>query len=427
MDFAQHCNQGFGANWRGILFRETYPQLADIVAKSKRWFYRMFPGIKFNSSDHLWTWPTGEQLALRHMRVEDDYWNYHGHEYPWIGFEELTNWSTIACYDSMKACLRSSYPGMPRKYRATANPYGVGHNWVKDYFVSPAPAGVVIEDGGMRRVRLHGTVWENRALLDVDPLYIDKIASIADPNKRKAWLGGSWDIVAGGMFDGVWREEVHMIRPFIVPPRWRIDRSFDWGSSKPFSVGWWASSDGTEVTTGVDEDGEEIKRAFPRGTLFRIAEYYGWSGKANEGCRMLASEVGRNIKRKEIEMGLAARVEPGPADSSIFDTVNGNCIADDMANAGIRWERADKTAGSRRNGWELMRDRLDACLTHPMERPGMFIFDTCRHFIRTVPSLPRDEKDPDDVDTDAEDHVGDESRYRCLMPARIASSKPLVM
>jgi hypothetical protein len=429
MDFAQHCGRGFGIHWRGILFRETYPQLSDVVAKSKRLFYRIFPGIKFNASDYVWTWPTGEQLYLRHMRVPDDYWNYHGHEYPWIGWEELTNWPNQECYDSMKACSRSSHIGMPRKYRATANPYGVGHNWVKAYFVDPAPAGEIVWDEGGRlsRVRIHGTVRENKTLLAADPDYIAKLRSISDENKRKAWLGGSWDIVSGGMFDGVWREEVHMVRPFEVPKRWRIDRSFDWGSSHPFSVGWWAVSDGTEVDIGADINGEDRKRVFPRGSLFRIAEWYGWSGKANEGCRMLASEIGRGIKQREVEMGLYGRVQAGPADSSIFETQNGVCIADDMARSGIAWERADKSPGSRKNGWERMRDMMASCLDFPMERPGLFIFDTCRHFARTVPSLPRSDKDPDDVNTEAEDHVGDETRYRVTMPARIATQTSLSM
>jgi len=190
-------------------------------------------------------------------------------------------------------------------------------------------------------------------------------------------------------------------------------------------VGWWAVADGTEVVVGVDAQGAPQRRAYPRGTLFRIAEWYGWNGKANEGLRMLASEVGRKIVAMEREMGFAGRVQPGPADSSIFDTQNGVCIADDMARSGVRWERADKSPGSRRNGWELMRDRLAAGLDWPMERPGLFVFDTCRQFLRTVPGIVRDTKNPDDVDTQAEDHCADEVRYRCLMPARVASSQVL--
>lgn len=428
MDFAQHCGQGFGPYWRGILFRETYPQLADVVAKSKRLFYRMFPGIKWNASDYIWTWPTGEQLFLRHMRVPDDYWNYHGHEYPWIGWEELTNWATGDCYESMKSCSRSSFPGMPRKYRATANPYGVGHGWVKEYFIDPAPPGIVVEnERGLQRVRIKGFFFENTALMKADPDYVAKLQSIADPNKRKAWLGADWNIVSGGIFDGVWREEVHILRPFEVPKTWRIDRAFDWGSSRPFSVGWWATADGTEIQVGIDPDGEPVKRAFYRGSLIRVAEWYGWNGTPNVGCRMLAAEIARGIKEKEAAMGWEGRVLNGPADSAIFETQNGVCIADDMARVGINWVRADKGPGSRRNGWERVRNWLAAGLEHPMENPGLFVFDTCRHFIRTVPGLPRDEKDPDDVDTDAEDHVGDETRYRITMPARTASVEALTV
>lgn len=417
MDFAQHCGQGFGVNWRGVLFRQTYPQLSDVIAKSKRWFYQIFPGIKFNGSDHTWTWPSGEQLLLRHMRTEDDYWNYHGHEYPWIGFEELTNWPSSACYDSMKSCSRSSYPGMPRKYRSTCNPYGIGHNWVKAKFIDPAPSGVVIREAGQsERVRLHGSLYENKILLKADPEYIQKLESITDENKKKAWLQGSWDIVSGGMFDDVWLQDKHVIQPFAIPKDWRIDRSFDWGSSAPFSVGWWAESNGTDAPDG---------RNYPRGTVFRIAEWYGWNGKPNEGCRKLAGEIAHGILNFEKEMKLTGKVQPGPADSAIFDTQNGVCIADDMLRVGVRWERADKGPGSRRNGWEHMRGMMKASLDHPQEKPGLFIFDTCRHFMRTVPVLPRSDKIPDDIDTLAEDHIADEARYRLMMPNRTATINQL--
>jgi hypothetical protein len=105
-DFAQHCGRGFGPHWRGILFRETYKQLEDVLSKCKEWFYPAFPGIKWLGSKdaYYWKWPTGEMLYLRHFSKPDDYWNYHGHEYPWIGWEELTNWPTLDGYESMKTC-----------------------------------------------------------------------------------------------------------------------------------------------------------------------------------------------------------------------------------------------------------------------------------------------------------------------------------
>ena len=113
-------------------------------------------------------------------------------------------------------------------------------------------------------------------------------------------------------------------------------------------------------------------------------------------------------------------MHPGPADSSIFDEENGNCVATDMQDEGVIWLHADKRAGSRKQGWEQMRKRLQHAKRvrgEPREYPGLFVFKgRCEQFERTVPSLPRDEKDPDDVDTNAEDHIGDETRYMIRGP-----------
>ena len=198
---------------------------------------------------------------------------------------------------------------------------------------------------------------------------------------------------------------MHIVEPFEIPKTWRIDRSFDWGSSKPYSVGWWAESDGCDIKL---RDG--ATRSTQRGDLFRIAELYGWTGKPNEGTRELAVEIARKIKAQDMSNG--HRVHAGPADSSIFDVTNGNCIADDMGRIGVHWTKANKNPGSRMNGWELLRKRFKNSISR--EGPGMYIFETCRQFIRTVPVLPRDDKKLDDVDTLAEDHIGDETRYRCL-------------
>lgn len=171
MSYAQHVGRGFGDHWRGTLFRLTYPQLADVVAKSRRWFYQIFPGAKFNESDYVWKWPTGEMLYFRYGANEDDYWNYHGHEYPWLGFEELTNWRNLSFYEAMHSTCRSSHPGMPRMVRATCNPFGVGHASVKERFqIGAIPAGQIIrQEGALPRVRIHSTIYENTHLLKNDP------------------------------------------------------------------------------------------------------------------------------------------------------------------------------------------------------------------------------------------------------------------
>lgn len=419
MDFAQHVNQGFGSDWRGILFRKTFPELADVIAKSKKWFPLLFPGAKYNQSTHTWTFPQGEELLLRHMRTQDDYWAYHGHAYPWIGWEELTTWADDKCYKVMMSCCRSTRPGMPRCYRATTNPYGTGHNWVKRRFYLPQSIGRIIrgvdEDGHPEppRVAIQGKIWENKILLHADPDYIPKLKQAArNPSELKAWLEGSWDIVAGGMFDDLWNSQVHIV-PSVpldrIPKRWKIDRSFDWGSSKPFSVCWWAESNG--------EPFESQGRVYGRvpGDLYLISEWYGFNGNRNEGLRMLASRVAQGIMDREEDWGIIGRVKPGPADSSIFDEENGNNISKDMEREGVRWTPADKGPGSRKQGWEQMRKMLSGALPQahgPREMPGLFVFDQCHQWLETVPTLPRDDKDLDDVDTDAEDHAGDATRYR---------------
>lgn len=434
MDFAQHCGVGFGAAWRGVLFRRTYKQLDDVVAKTKRLFYQIFPGIKL--TDYVWKWPTGEELLLRHFDHPDDYWNYHGHEYPWIGWEELTNWPSMDCYESMLSCNRSSRKGIPLKVRSTTNPFGVGHNAVKRYFIDPMPRGHVyseardipqFENGEivrrrvlMKRVAIHSSYLENPKLLVADPLYLANLEKITDPNKRKAWLFGDWDITSGGMFDDIWTAGCHVLKPFDIPADWRINRSLDWGTAHPFSIGFWAESDGTPALVAGKQ------RTFPRGTLFRMGEWYGCTGKPNEGIRMTSTKVAQGVIEREKTLLIHGRCKPGPADSQIFDTGDETSVAINFASEGVRWLEADKRKGSRKNGVELFRSRLESSLNGE-GKPGIYVFDRCRDFIRTVPGLPRSDKDPDDVDTDAEDHAWDETRYRILGPKPAAMTTSIGM
>lgn len=420
MDFCQYVGLGFGAAWKGIIFRCEYKHLEDVITKSKKWIPRIFPGARFmeSTAQLKWVFPDGEQLLFRAATKESDYWDYHGHEYPWLGFEELTNWASPGFYLSMFSVCRSTHPDprMPRHIRATTNPYGVGHNWVKARFIDPAPRERIIRDTlGRSRVAIHGSIYENKILLKTDPSYLKNLESDTNLNRKKAWLFGDWDIVAGGAVDDVWNRELHVLKPFRIPKTWTVNRSFDWGSAKPFSVGWWAETDGTraELRPGV-------YRHFPRGTLFRIAEWYGSNGQPNEGCKMLSDQIGRGIRERETRLkerlGIP-EILAGPADASIFDEREGDTIAAAIdrgfGSRGV-FTPANKAPGTRHQRLEILRTRLSASAQDVMEEPGLFIFENCRDWLRTVPVLPRDEKDPDDVDTHAEDHAYDETGYRIL-------------
>jgi hypothetical protein len=442
MDFTQEVGKGFGEDWKGVIFRKTYPELQDIIDKSKKWFWRMFPGAKYNEQKSWWVFPDGEKLMFRPFSRKEDYWSFHGHAYPFIGWEELTNWADSSCYKVMFSCSRSTRPGMPRKIRATCNPYGIGHNWVKNRFELPVRNNhrttrlindKTDEDGRPEptRIAVHGFLRENIILMTADPEYVNRIAAAArNEAEKRAWLEGDWDITAGGMFDDIWYncKQYSVVDPFEVPSSWKIDRSFDWGSSKPFSVGWWAESDGSDLRLANGQ-----VRSTVRGDLFRIAEWYGCGKNDNEGLKLLATEISKGIVERELKWGIRDRVRPGPADSSIFDEENGNCISDDMLQEvtiggvkykGIKWKRADKSPGSRKQGWEQIRKMLQNTIPNgaPRENPGLFVVSTCKDFLRTVPSLPRDDKDLDDVDTDAEDHIGDEVRYRVRFERKEAKS-----
>lgn len=424
MDFAQHVGKGFGADWRGVLFRQTFPELSDVVNKSKKWFPRIWPQAVFNEAQMRWRWPEGEELMFRHFRTPDDYYSYHGHAYPWIAWEELTTWPDSKCYTVMMSCSRSTRPNMPRKYRATTNPYGVGHNWVKQRFALPVPHGSIIgnivkevDDKGRplpSRIAVKGHLSENKILLHADPGYVDKIRAAArNASELAAWLDGSWDIVAGGMFDDCWIPKFHVVPNLtmdMIPRRWKVTKSYDHGMSKPFSVGWWAESNGEPI---VFTNG--LRLGSVRGDVFRIFEWYGWRGTANEGLRYTAAEIANGINEREQEWGVYGRSRTGVADSSIFDDYEpGHSVAGDMERLGVRWIPADKGRGSRSQGWQQIRTFLKNAIPIKgvgRENPGLFVCQRCDQFLRTVPCLPRDEKNLDDVDTLAEDHVGDEVRY----------------
>lgn len=409
MAFFQFVGRGYGADWKGIIFRQTYKQLEEIVAKTRRFFPAMCAGAVFRAGAMEWVFPAGESLKLRHARRPADMENYQGHEYPFVGFDELCNLHEQETYERAKGFCRSSNPHVPKMLRATANPLGPGHLWVKRYFIDPAPPLTVIETERGDRVFIPATIYDNVNLREADPDYVRRLESITDENLRRAWLEGDWNVVAGSFFGDVWTGR-NVIAPFAVPADWYVFRAMDWGSARPFSIGWWAVADGNEAGDG---------RIYPRGALVRINEWYGakrdMAGLTipNEGLRLSSREVARGILERERLMrerwGIAVR--PGPADPAIYASVDGPSVADNMAAEGVSFERADN---SRVTGWQQMRERIWG----EDEKPLLYVFKTCTEFIRTIPAAPRDERIPDDIDTEYEDHVADEARYACMWRRR---------
>jgi hypothetical protein len=438
--FRRFVGRGYGAFWRGVIFDREYKNLDDLVNKSMRWFPRFNDGAKFHASkaDYRWTWPTGEELLFRQVKRSSDYWGYHGQEFPFIGWNELSKYPTSELYDAMMSCNRTSYlpqenkqpdgsvlPEIPLVVFSTTNPFGAGHNWVKMKFIDAAKPGQVVrktvkvfnprtqqrEDLTKTQVRIFGSYKENRYL---PPEYIAELEGIKDLNKKKAWLWGDWDIVAGGALDDLWDSSILVLPRFKIPAAWKIDRSMDWGSSHPFSVGWWAEANGEEVVL-------PNFRTFcpPKGTLIRIHEWYGTEEMgSNKGLKMSAADVAKGIRRIEKQLMSDGYIRtlpaPGPADNQIYEVRerDSDTIAKKMEDQGVHWTRSDKSPGSRKNGLQLLRDRLEASIRN--EGVGIYFMDHCTATLALLPVLPRDEDTPDDVDTESEDHTYDDVRYRVL-------------
>ena len=412
MDFLQDVGVGHGAAWRGILFRESFPQLEDVIAKCDKWIPRMFPTAKYNSSKHKWTFEDGETLLLRFIEKESDYNNYHGHEYPWIGFEELTNWMDASCYLVMMSCNRSSKKGMPRKYRSTCNPSGVGHAWVKRHFnIQKGNANKIFTDEyGQTKCYINSNLLENKVLLEADPTYQHRLMTQTqdDPIRRKAWVYGSWDIIAGGALTDLWEPDIHEIEPFKIAKSWKLFRTFDYGSAKPWAVTYLAICNGEEADNGL---------WFPKGTAIVISEIYGCKhGEANVGDEATTQEISDRIKAEDERLFKihGIKVKPGPADNSIWEVKDGASIAMSLVKHGVFWTRSYKGSGSRIAGLAKIRDMLGAAKRQEIENPGLYFFNTVLHHIRTLTILQRDKKKPEDVNTEQEDHAYDSLRYGLL-------------
>jgi len=405
MDFAQHVGKGYGAYWKGVLFRESAPQLDDVIGRTKKYFHQLFPGAKYLGSigKQKWVFEDGEELHFRAMKTPEDYYKFHGHEYPWIAWEELTNWRNNECYESVKSLNRCSKEGVPIKYRSTCNPWGPGHFWVKKYFIDPAPVRTkIVSEEGKIRLRIHGELKENK-FMNVEE-YEAILRAIPDPHLRSAWLEGSWDIAAGGFFEGIWNPTKHIIKPFKIPSTWKYIIGFDWGYQKPGSLGIWAKSDGKVLPDG---------QYFPRGSIIRVDEWY-MAETDHKG--QTVPDKGLRLDNEKQAQGIFERTKDLPtiqwvADPSIFRNQSGPSIQRQFNKVcKLPFRAADN---ERIPGWQSVIRLLAESAKEAPEQPGLWIFNTCKEWLRTVPVLMRDSNNVEDIDTTAEDHIADETRYVC--------------
>lgn len=436
------------------LFRLTRKELNDNHMVGEGGFYDLLGDavnsryVKINNSDHVITFRNGHNnsfmngsmIHLCHCQHENDKYNYRGAEMTVLMIDEATlfTWSKYAYLRTRVRKTKKWKPPkafidkwgddfFPRILLGT-NPGGISHNKFKKEFVKIAPPFTITQmtkkRGGMRRQYIPARLDDNPSIDKEE--YEGRVMGVGNDAVARMLLEGDWDAVAGGMFDDIWDEDIHMIEPFEIPYTWYVDRTYDWGNADPFSVGWWAQSDGSEVELA---DGTKV--TYPKGTLFRIAEWYGCvEGEENVGIGLTGYEIGHGIKQIEENNPVfenTERVHGGPADKQIWNQnpkqdssytstaqeINAGYYGKDSYKLFDIFTKADQSPGSRIRGWSTLRAYLKNSELFPkIDRECIFFFNTCPTVNRIISSIVRHEKKLDDIADGQEDHCLDEIRYR---------------
>ena len=371
-----------------VIIRRSYPEL---YANHIKPFLLLLPkgSYSYNDTKKELTLPNSSRIIFRFCAGEKDLPNFQGTEYDIMYIDEATQFSEEQ-FRVLAACVRGPREDLPKRCYLTCNPGGIGHAWVKRLFVDRHYNS---GENGEEYSFIQAGVRDNKALMRSQPDYIRQLEALP-PKLREAWLDGTWDIHTGQFFEDFYdrpehysdRQYTHVIEPFEIPEAWKIYRSFDWGYHRPFSCGWWA----------VDYDG----------VAYRILEMYGCTKTPNEGVRWTPDKVFTEIARVEREhRWLKGKHITGVADPAIWDGETGESIAQCAARHGIYFVKGDH---ARIPGWMQLHYRL---AFDENGYPQMYVFKNCRAFIRTLPLLQYDGSMGEDLDSDGEDHIADETRY----------------
>lgn len=385
-------------NTSAYIFRRTYTELEDtIITEAKR----SIPDSvgRYNVGRHEVNLLNGSKIHFRHCASIGDMYNYAGAEIHWLYFDELTTFEQ-QIYDFLKTRLRAKKTlGIVPIVRSSSNPGSIGHGWVKKMFVTAGPYMEIVrheipepEDG---KIEYYTTQYIPSLATENPHISEEYKKELRKKPKalRDALLYGHWDAFEGQVFveftndpkhyaDGI---KTHVISPFPIPDHWARYRSFDFGYSRPFSVGWWAVS--------------------PTGICYRYREWYGCDGTPNVGIKLQPGQIAQGIWQAEEEERNRGIQFLGVADPSIFDVSRGESVAGLMMREGVYFTPGDN---SRIQGKMQLHEKLRF---GPDGRPGLYVFTNCVDFIRTIPELPYDPIKVEDVDTSSEDHVFDEVKY----------------
>jgi hypothetical protein len=375
---------------RILIVRRTYPELTENHIRILR---NDLTGIaRYNSQEKTLSFTNGSIIKFTYCKNDADLDHIQGHEYDVIFVDEAAQLSEYQL-KAIAVCCRG-VNSFPKRIYYTCNPGGQGHAYIKRIFID---RNYLPNENPDDYTFIQALVDDNEALMESQPEYVQLLDSL--PYKlREAWRHGRWDVFEGQVFgefvddpehydDHKWS---HVINPFPVPATWTIYRSYDHGYAKPFSCGWYAIS--------------------PGGGMYRIRELYGCTGEADVGVEWDVPQIAYKIREIERDdPNLRGKHIYSIADTAISSTQGGPSIAEQFAECQVYFDKADSKSrlpGKMQCHYRLHMDEMGDAMFH--------VFNTCKHFIRTIPALIYSETDVEDVDTKMEDHIYDEWRYMCM-------------
>lgn len=390
----------------GVTFRRSYPELRNLIRRSMEIWPQI--GGTYNRAQHEWRFPSGAAHIFRFIASSDDVYAYQGDAFTHIGWDELTQFPADAedangdpinfAFQYMMSRLRKREGSKIRlQVRATYNPGGIGHHWVKNrYRINDAGDASVFKDPntGLHRAFIPARIRDNPHLAGSE--YERSLDGLPEM-LRRALRDGRWDIFAGAKFSE-WNPRAgepgaHIVEPFHIPSHWQRWRGSDDGYASPAACYWFAK----DPDTGQVVVYQELYRKLMSPEVF-----------ADEVRRLDRTQPVLRGDDPESQDGLDGVLDGGAfANNGQSEVSRG----DAMNKLGCRWKKAEKGPGSRVLRVKAFHARLSPIKNDPLKRPGVVFFRNCKHAIRTIPALPVDPNNPEDIDTEAEDHGFDGVTY----------------
>ena len=369
---------------RALILRRSMPELRELIDKSRELYPKAFKGAKFREVEKLWNFPSGAKIEFGFLEKDADVYRYQGQAYSWIGFDEITHLPTEFGWNYLASRLRTTNPNLETYLRCTANPGGVGAQWVKKRYIEASEPNKTFKGkDGLTRKFIPALLQDNPYLAE-DGEYERMLQSLPAVQRRQL-LEGNWDVAEGAAF-AEFTPDVHVITPFELPAWWERVKGIDYGYAAESCCLWGA----------IDPDDKTI-------IIYRELYRKGLTGEA------LADTI-TQMEENEVKS------IPGVLDTAAWARTGytGPTIGETLVNRGHKLRRADKNrVAGKTQIHEHLRQR------EGIGRPRLQIFSNCVNLIKELQGIPLSASNPEDVDTKASDHAYDALRYMLMSRPRM--------